>query len=171
MPITTHIPTIAPFVKSTPFLEQLSIRVSPSRMTLESKRSRAFDDQRASFVPRRRVPVIPAASHTRTMPSSKGEPTDPELREKVKEEVKGESKGNIPSPSTASRSCLDKSLIDRSLRLIRWCWLIGGGAGKWSAWKAGEMARRYEDAGGEYRDTGENRNEAKKGAPVKKERK
>ncbi|KAK0279838.1 hypothetical protein LTR91_007815 [Friedmanniomyces endolithicus] len=83
------------------------------------------------------------------MPSSKGEPTDPELREKVKEEVKGESKGNIPSPSTASR----------------------GGAGKWSAWKAGEMARRYEDAGGEYRDTGENRNEAKKGAPVKKERK
>jgi len=47
--------------------------------------------------------------------------------------------------------------------------LIGGGAGKWSAWKAGEMARRYEDAGGEYRDTGENKNEAKKGAPVKKE--
>lgn len=30
------------------------------------------------------------------------------------------------------------------------------------------MARRYEDAGGDYRDTGENRNEAKKGAPVKK---
>ncbi|KAK1056115.1 hypothetical protein LTR74_015147 [Friedmanniomyces endolithicus] len=71
------------------------------------------------------------------MPSSKGEPTDPELREKVKEEVKGESKG--------------------------------GGAGKWSAWKAGEMARRYEDAGGEYRDMGSNKNEAKKGAPVRKE--
>ena len=27
------------------------------------------------------------------MPSSKGEPTDPELREKIKEEVKGEEKG------------------------------------------------------------------------------
>lgn len=27
------------------------------------------------------------------MPSSKGEPTDPELREKVKEEVKSEEKG------------------------------------------------------------------------------
>ena len=29
------------------------------------------------------------------MPSSKGEPTDPELREKVKEEVKGEEKGKL----------------------------------------------------------------------------
>ena len=27
------------------------------------------------------------------MPSSKGEPTDPQLREKIKEEVKGEEKG------------------------------------------------------------------------------
>lgn len=27
------------------------------------------------------------------MPSSKGEPTDPELREKIKEEVKNEEKG------------------------------------------------------------------------------
>lgn len=30
------------------------------------------------------------------MPSSKGEPTDPELREKVKEEVKAEEKGDTP---------------------------------------------------------------------------
>lgn len=29
------------------------------------------------------------------MPSSKGEPTDPELREKIKEEVKAETKGTI----------------------------------------------------------------------------
>lgn len=29
------------------------------------------------------------------MPSSKGEPTDPELREKVKEEVKAEEKGKV----------------------------------------------------------------------------
>lgn len=30
------------------------------------------------------------------MPSSKGEPTDPELREKIKEEVKAEEKGKFP---------------------------------------------------------------------------
>ena len=30
------------------------------------------------------------------MPSSKGEPTDPELREKIKEEVKAEEKGILP---------------------------------------------------------------------------
>ncbi|KAK5120578.1 hypothetical protein LTR85_006234 [Meristemomyces frigidus] len=70
------------------------------------------------------------------MPSSKGEPTDPELREKVKEEVKGEQKG--------------------------------GGAGGWSAWKAGEMSRRYEEQGGDYKDTGDNKNKAQKGAPEKK---
>jgi hypothetical protein len=29
------------------------------------------------------------------MPSSKGEPTDPELREKIKEEVKNEEKGKL----------------------------------------------------------------------------
>jgi hypothetical protein len=29
------------------------------------------------------------------MPSSKGEPTDPELREKIKEEVKAEEKGEV----------------------------------------------------------------------------
>lgn len=39
------------------------------------------------------------------MPSSKGKPTDPKLREKVKEEVKGETNKD------------------------------GGGKGEWSAWK------------------------------------
>ncbi|KJX99996.1 unnamed protein product [Zymoseptoria tritici ST99CH_1A5] len=71
------------------------------------------------------------------MPSSKGTPTDPELREKIKEEVKAEEKG--------------------------------GGAGNWSAWKAGEMARRYEAQGGDYEDNGENKNKAKKGEPEKKD--
>jgi len=70
------------------------------------------------------------------MPSSKGEPTDPELREKIKEEVKNEEKG--------------------------------GGKGSWSAWKAGELARRYEAQGGDYKDTGDNKNKAQKGAPEKK---
>ncbi|KAK5134445.1 hypothetical protein LTR08_006492 [Meristemomyces frigidus] len=70
------------------------------------------------------------------MPSSKGEPTDPELREKIKEEVKSEEKG--------------------------------GGAGSWSAWKAGEMARRYEAQGGGYKDTPGSKNKALKGPPVEK---
>ncbi|EMD00707.1 hypothetical protein BAUCODRAFT_118453 [Baudoinia panamericana UAMH 10762] len=70
------------------------------------------------------------------MPSSKGEPTDPQLREKVKEEVKSEEKG--------------------------------GGPGKWSAWKAGEMSKRYEAEGGDYKDTGDNKNKAKKGEPERK---
>jgi hypothetical protein len=45
----------------------------------------------------------------------------------------------------------------------------GGGKGSWSAWKAGEMARRYEAQGGDYEDTGDNKNKAQKGAPEKKD--
>lgn len=37
---------------------------------------------------------------TSKMPSSKGEPTDPELREEVKEEVKSEEKGEFHYPCT-----------------------------------------------------------------------
>ena len=44
----------------------------------------------------------------------------------------------------------------------------GGGKGSWSAWKAGELARRYEAKGGDYEDTGENKNKAKKGTPEPK---
>ncbi|KAK5115977.1 hypothetical protein LTR62_000433 [Meristemomyces frigidus] len=82
------------------------------------------------------------------MPSSKGEPTDPELREQVKEEVKAEEKGT-KQPLPPHNIC--------------------GGPGKWSAWKAGEMAKRYEAQGGDYEDTGENKNKAKKGEPERKE--
>jgi len=42
------------------------------------------------------------------MPSSKGEPTDPELREKIKDEVKGEEKGRL---HTASRYVIQALLI------------------------------------------------------------
>lgn len=62
----------------------------------------------------------------------------------------------------------------------------GGGKGSWSAWKAGELSRRYEAAGGDYKvrevqsgkrayiliiwqDTGDNKNKAQKGAPEKKD--
>lgn len=44
----------------------------------------------------------------------------------------------------------------------------GGGKGSWSAWKAGEMSRRYEQKGGNYEDTGDNKNKAQKGTPEKK---
>ncbi|RMY50719.1 hypothetical protein D0865_06744 [Hortaea werneckii] len=81
------------------------------------------------------------------MPSTKGEPTDPELREKIKEEVKNEEKGKLTTDNFA----------------------LGGGKGSWSAWKAGELSRRYEAAGGDYKDTGDNKNKAQKGAPEKKE--
>jgi len=71
------------------------------------------------------------------MPSSKGEPDNPDLREKVKEEVKQMSKG--------------------------------GGPGSWSAWKAGELARRYEAQGGGYIDKGDHKNKSQKGAPEPKD--
>lgn len=46
--------------------------------------------------------------------------------------------------------------------------ITGGGKGSWSAWKAGELARRYEAEGGDYKDTGDNKNKAQKGEPEKK---
>jgi len=39
------------------------------------------------------------------MPSSKGEPTDPELREKIKEEVKAEEKGTAVFSSNSYMLC------------------------------------------------------------------
>ena len=87
------------------------------------------------------------------MPSSKGEPTDPELREQIKEEVKAEEKG---MPMFIVDPVFD---IDSS---------VGGGKGNWSAWKAAEMSRRYEARGGDYIDKGDHKNKAKKGEPEKK---
>ena len=52
-----------------------------------SQRDREYNSQRAIFKPK----SIP---NLKKMPSSKGEPTDPELREKIKEEVKNEEKGS-----------------------------------------------------------------------------
>lgn len=72
------------------------------------------------------------------MPSSKGKPTDPKLREEAKKEVMSMEKG--------------------------------GGKGNWSAWKAAEMAKVYEAKGGDYEDTGDNPNEAKKGDPAPKKK-
>lgn len=91
------------------------------------------------------------------MVSSKGEPTDPELREKIKEEVKAEEK--VQHANTFSILQVRKMLTNGGQ---------GGGAGSWSAWKAGELARRYEAQGGDYKDTGDNKNKAQKGEPVRK---
>ncbi|RKU49184.1 hypothetical protein DL546_008831 [Coniochaeta pulveracea] len=75
-------------------------------------------------------------SHTTaTMPSSKGTPTDPELREQLKEEIQQETNKD------------------------------GSGAGKWSAWKGAKLAKEYEAQGGEYENQAGSKNEPKKGAP------
>merc|ERR1711881_623546 len=71
-------------------------------------------------------------------PSSKGKPTDPKLREKVKEEVK-----NKPNSD-------------------------GGGKGQWSAWKAAQLSKEYEARGGGYENEGGSKNEPKKGTPEPK---
>jgi hypothetical protein len=52
------------------------------------------------------------------MPSSKGTPTDPELREKIKEEVKAEEKGQ-----RAKHSIFTTSLI-LTLVYRRRCWQL-----------------------------------------------
>ncbi|KAK3503881.1 hypothetical protein B0T13DRAFT_508639 [Neurospora crassa] len=72
------------------------------------------------------------------MPSSKGKPTDPELREQLKEEIKQE-----PNKS-------------------------GGGVGQWSAWKGMKLAKEYEAQGGDYENEAGSKNEPKKGAPKAK---
>ncbi|KAE8853672.1 hypothetical protein HRS9122_00664 [Pyrenophora teres f. teres] len=65
-------------------------------------------------------------------------PTDPKLREKVKEEVKNETNKD------------------------------GGGKGQWSAWKASKLSKEYEKKGGGYENEAGSKNEPKKGAPKKK---
>ncbi|KAK4168301.1 hypothetical protein QBC43DRAFT_254003 [Cladorrhinum sp. PSN259] len=72
------------------------------------------------------------------MPSSKGKPTDPELREQLKEEIKQE-----PNKS-------------------------GDGQGQWAAWKGMKLAKEYEKQGGGYENEAGSKNEPRKGAPVPK---
>ncbi|KAK3301765.1 uncharacterized protein B0T15DRAFT_322995 [Chaetomium strumarium] len=72
------------------------------------------------------------------MPSSKGKPTDPELREQLKEEIQQE-----PNKS-------------------------GDGKGQWSAWKGMKLAKEYEAQGGGYENQPGSKNEPKTGKPVAK---
>ncbi|KAI1637785.1 hypothetical protein F4809DRAFT_640261 [Biscogniauxia mediterranea] len=71
------------------------------------------------------------------MPSSKGNPTDPKLREQIKEEIKQE-----PNKSSG-----------------------GGGQGQWSAWKANKLAKEYERRGGDYENRAGSKNEPRRGEP------
>ncbi|KAK1752269.1 hypothetical protein QBC47DRAFT_390149 [Echria macrotheca] len=72
------------------------------------------------------------------MPSSKGKPTDPELREQLKEEI-------LQEPNKS-----------------------GGGQGQWSAWKGMKLAKEYEKQGGDYVNEPGSKNEPRKGKPVPK---
>ena len=45
----------------------------------------------------------------------------------------------------------------------------GGGKGNWSAWKATELAKRYEARGGGYKEKADSKNKPKKGAPERKD--
>ena len=45
----------------------------------------------------------------------------------------------------------------------------GGGKGSWSAWKAGELSKRYEARGGGYIAKEDSKNKPEKGAPQKKD--
>jgi hypothetical protein len=44
----------------------------------------------------------------------------------------------------------------------------GGGKGSWSAYKASQMGKIYEEKGGSYEDTGSNPNSSEKGPPKPK---
>ncbi|KAK1913536.1 hypothetical protein P3342_005473 [Pyrenophora teres f. teres] len=89
-----------------------------------------------SAIAKIQVPIAKPLSDQ--VPSSKGKPTDPKLREKVKEEVKNETNKD------------------------------GGGKGQWSAWKASKLSKEYEKKGGGYENEAGSKNEPKKGAPKKK---
>ncbi|KAH8590741.1 hypothetical protein B0O99DRAFT_490770, partial [Bisporella sp. PMI_857] len=72
------------------------------------------------------------------MPSSKGKPTNPKLREEVKDEVKQETNKD------------------------------GSGKGQWSAWKAAKLSKEYERRGGDYENEAGSKNKPQKGAPEEK---
>ncbi|EOD44546.1 hypothetical protein UCRNP2_8741 [Neofusicoccum parvum UCRNP2] len=72
------------------------------------------------------------------MPSSKGKPTDPKLREQVKKEVQSETNKD------------------------------GSGKGQWSAWKSAKLSKEYEKRGGDYENEAGSKNEPKKGVPEEK---
>ncbi|PQE22492.1 ankyrin repeat protein [Rutstroemia sp. NJR-2017a BVV2] len=72
------------------------------------------------------------------MPSAKGKPTDPKLKEKITDEVKNQTNKD------------------------------GSGQGKMAAWKANKVAKKYEEEGGDYENEAGSKDKPKKGLPEKK---
>jgi hypothetical protein len=117
------------------------------------------------------------------MVSSKGKPTDPELREELKEGTTSslhfvlERPGDLWSSRAEIKQEPNKS---------------GGGEGQWAAWKVGllrfllfrsvtanrspelqanKLAKEYEAKGGEYENEAGSTNQPEKGEPQKKSEK
>lgn len=128
-----------------------------------TRRQRSYDSQRAELRPRsskrpqsssttntsstrssNRDYLLTRVSHLpphvkAAMPSSKGEPTDPELRERIKEEVKAEEKGewsHHPTKSLAGRT--GKTLIDGPEQVVA---KAAGQLGKRASWHEGMRLR------------------------------
>ena len=101
------------------------------------------------------------------MPSSKGNPTDPELREHLKE-------GEYPPPGPLTPEYKIRSLGDLDLTKKTHAEIkqepnkSGDGKGQWAAWKGVKLAKEYERQGGEYEDEPGSKNQPKKGAPEAK---
>jgi hypothetical protein len=95
------------------------------------------------------------------MPSSKGKPTDPELREELKEGM-------------AARQLLNGTYVkyldidSRTAEIQQEPNKSGDGKGQWSAWKGMKLAKEYEAHGGGYENQAGSKNEPKAGKPVAK---
>jgi hypothetical protein len=98
------------------------------------------------------------------MPSTKGNPTDPKLHDKITEEIKqqtnkdGESSSSrlFPVPRPRQRDGC-RSTDTQSYTVL------GSGAGQMAAWKASKIAKEYEAQGGDYDNESGSKNEPKKG--------
>lgn len=86
------------------------------------------------------------------MSSSKGNPTDPGLREKLKDGL---------SSFLLYLQILNSYLTEIKQQPNK----SGGGEGQWAAWKANKLAKEYEAQGGGYENEPGSQNEPKKGVP------
>lgn len=101
------------------------------------------------------------------MPSSKGIPTHPELREHLKE-----GKATVPYlDNYRGKEGYDCILIwfpSLSIEIQQEPNKSGDGKGQWAAWKGMKLAKEYEAHGGSYENDPGSKNEPKMGAPVAK---
>jgi hypothetical protein len=98
------------------------------------------------------------------MPSTKGNPTDPKLHDKITEEIKQQT--NKDGESSSPRLFPVTRLLQRSRRRLtdtQHHTMLGSGAGQMAAWKASKIAKEYEAQGGDYDNESGSKNEPKKG--------